>query len=237
MPAGSRRVLAFRHVPFEGAGHIETVLQERGIPLEYVDLYRDGAAAPDASQAAGLIFLGGPMSVNDGLPYLKREMDLIAEAAGRGQPVLGVCLGAQMIAKASGAKVYCNPVKELGWFDIHLTEAGAADPLLSGANRTETVFQLHGETFDLPAGAAWLAYSEKCRHQAFRLGNSTWGLQFHLEVTPEMVADWCVADENCQDMCELAVLPDPRFNADRLAALARMIFGKWVDLLEFKLYS
>ena len=234
MAADNRHVLAFRHVPFEGAGYIETVLRERGVALQYVDLYRDECPAPDTSQAAGLIFLGGPMSANDNLPYLRREMDVIVEAAGREQPVLGVCLGAQMIAKATGAKVYRNPVKELGWSDIHLTDAGSADALLGSARRTETVFQLHGETFDLPAGAVWLAYSEKCRHQAFRMGMSTWGFQFHLEVTPEMVADWCVQDANCSDMCELERLPDPGFQAERMAALSRMVFGAWADLLKFK---
>ena len=229
MAPGSRRVLAFRHVPFESAGRIESVLRERGISLEYADLYRDGAAAPDPADAAGLIFLGGPMSANDSLPYLRREMEIIAAAALRGQPLLGICLGAQLIAKASGARVYRNPEKEIGWFDIHLTDAAAADPLLAGANRTETVFHWHGETFDLPAGAQWLAHSARCRHQAFRLGDSVWGFQFHLEVTPEMIADWCLEDENCGDVRELEAPLDPRRNAERLGELSGLVFGKWAD--------
>lgn len=222
------RVLAFRHVPFEGAGRIETVLASRGITLEYADLYR-GAPLPDTSGAAALIFLGGPMSVNDDLPYLRREMDLIAEAAGRNQPVLGVCLGAQLIARASGARVYRNPRKEIGWFDIRLTAAGAADPLFAGFRETETVFHWHGETFDLPAGAAWLARSERCLHQAFRLGDSIYGLQFHLEATPAMIADWCLEDENCGDVRELDSPLDPVRNEDRLTALSDLVFGNWLQ--------
>ncbi|HYW43228.1 MAG TPA: type 1 glutamine amidotransferase [Bryobacteraceae bacterium] len=225
------RVLAFRHVPFEGAGRIETVLASRGISLEYVDLCRPGAPPPDASTADALIFLGGPMSVNDPLPHLRREMDLIVEAAGRNQPVLGVCLGAQLIAKACGARVYRNPLKEIGWFDILLTEAGAADPLFAGVRETETVFHWHGETFDLPAGAAWLARSERCRHQAFRIGDSIYGLQFHLEVNPAMIADWCLQDENCGDVRELDAPLDPAPNQDRLEALSGLVFGRWCDLL------
>ena len=115
------RIFAFRHVPFEGAGRIHPVAERRGISIEYVDLYA-GDAPPGIDAAAGLIFLGGPMSVNDGLPYLKQEMDLILAAIERRQPVLGICLGSQLIAKALGARVYRNPTKEIGWFDIHLTE-------------------------------------------------------------------------------------------------------------------
>jgi GMP synthase-like glutamine amidotransferase len=225
-----RGVLIFRHVPFEGAGHIENVLEARGIPFQYVDLYRDSALPFDPGEAAGLLFLGGPMSVNDDLPYLRREMDLIAAAVGRGQPVLGICLGAQMIAKAAGARVYPNPEKEIGWFDIHLTDAGAADPLLGSARRTETVLHWHGETFDLPGGAELLASSEHCTNQAYRLGNSVWGLQFHLEVTPEMLAEWCVQEENCGDVKELDPQFDPRQNAERLNTLAQAIFGNWCEL-------
>jgi GMP synthase-like glutamine amidotransferase len=226
-------ILAFRHIPFEGAGHLETVLHDRGIPLEYVDLYRGGTAVPDVSAADGLIFLGGPMSANDNLPYLAREMDIISDTVSRGVPVLGICLGAQLIAKASGARVYRNPQKEIGWFDIHRTEAGAADRLFAAIRDTETVLHWHGETFDLPAGAQWLAWSDRCRHQAFRLGDRTWGLQFHLEVTPGMIAEWCVQDENCADVRELEGPLDPQQNAARLEVLSRTVLGRWCDLLQF----
>lgn len=164
------RVLAFRHVPFEGAGYLGAAVEERRLSLEYVDLYRPDARFPETADAAGLIFLGGPMSVNDGLPFLERELEVIRKALDRGQPVLGICLGSQLIARALGASVYRNPVKEIGWFEIRLTEAGARDALFGCMNPTERVFHWHGETFDLARGATLLASSEACRNQAFRWG-------------------------------------------------------------------
>jgi GMP synthase-like glutamine amidotransferase len=223
-------VLVFRHVPFEGAGLIQPVLDRRGTSIRYVDLYA-GDALPDVAAAAGLIFLGGPMSVNDPLPYLKQEMDLILAAALRRQPVLGICLGSQLIAKALGASVHRNPSKEIGWFDIHLTEAAAADRLFAGVGRNETVFHWHGETFDLPPGAARLAYSDACANQAVRFADTVYGLQFHLEVTPAMIADWCLQDENCGDVRELDAPLDPEFHSGRLIELSSLVFGNWCDLL------
>jgi len=225
------RVLAFRHVPFEHLGRIEPELVRRGIGIDYADLYQPGAAAPDPAHYDGLICMGGPMSVNDGLPYLERVGASIAQAVEAGRPVLGVCLGAQLIAKALGARVYRNPVKEIGWFEIELTDEGAADPLFAGASRRETVLQWHGETFDLPPGARWLASSPACRHQAFRVGSSAYALQFHLEVTPEMIDDWCAQDMNCGDLREARLPIDSMHNAARLAALAQQVFGRWCDLL------
>ena len=217
-------VFVFRHVPFEGLGLIRAPLEERGISIEFADLYRPGAPLPDLTRAAGLIFMGGPMSANDALPYLRQELQLIAQAVERRLPVLCVCLGAQLIAKALGAKVYRNAVKEIGWFEIHFTEAAARDALFAGIGLAETVFHWHGETFDLPPGAECLAFSDTCRNQAFRAGAGVYGLQFHLEVTPAMIEDWCDRDANCGDI-------DPRQNAARLAALSSLVFGRWCDLL------
>jgi GMP synthase-like glutamine amidotransferase len=225
------RVLAFRHVPFEHLGRIEPELERRGIGIDYADLYQPGAIEPEPAHYDGLIFMGGAMSVNDGLPYLEKEARWIAQAVAAGRPVLGVCLGAQLIAKALGARVYPLPVKEIGWFEIELTGEGAADPLFAGAAQRETVFQWHGETFDLPPGARWLASSPACRHQAFRIGASAYALQFHLEVTPEMIADWCSQDLNCGDMREVRSPIDSTHNAPRLKALAQQVFGRWCDLL------
>jgi GMP synthase-like glutamine amidotransferase len=226
-----KRVFAFRHVPFEDLGLIRAPLEERGISIEYADLYRPGAPVPDVTQAAGLIFMGGPMSVNDDLPYLRQELRLISQAAELQRPILGVCLGAQLIAKALGAKVYRNAVKEVGWFEIHLTGAAARDPLFAGLGPAETVFHWHGETFDLPPGAEWLAWSKACRNQAFRAGAGVYGLQFHLEVTPATIEDWCAQDANCGDVRELNSPIDPRQNAARLAALSTVVFGRWCDYL------
>ena len=225
------RVVAFRHVPFEGVGLIASALERRGLRLEYADLYRPGCGVPDIADAAGLIFLGGPMSVNDPLEYLRQESDLIAQAMGSGQPLLGICLGAQLIARTLGSRVYRNPVKEIGWFDIHLTEAGRQDRVFAAMNACETVFHWHAETFDLPPCADHLVYSEGCENQAFRVGSNVYGMQFHLEVTSEMISDWCLQDENCGDVRELEGPVDPYRNAGRLAELAGAVFGSWCDLV------
>ena len=226
------RVVAFRHVPFEGLGLIEPTLEDHGISVEFQDLFQKGATLPDLTTAAGLIFMGGPMSANDDLPFLRQEIQMIRHAVEAGQPVLGVCLGSQLIAKALGANVYKNSTKEIGWFDVHLTDAGRQDPILSGLEGSETVFHWHGETFDLPDSAVWLAYSDACRHQAYRVGLKTYGLQFHLEVTPEMISDWCSQDANCGDVRELQTPVDPNRNAQRLAGLSRLVFGRWCALLK-----
>lgn len=225
------RVLAFRHVPFEGLGHIAPVLESRGFAVDTVDLYRADAVLPDPAAARGLIFMGGPMSANDSLPFLEREIAILRAALDRRQPVLGICLGSQLLARAAGARVYRNPCKEIGWFDIRLTPAGAADPVLGGLGARRTVFHWHGETFDLPAGSEWLASSDACRHQAFRIGANAYGLQFHLEVTPEMIDDWQRQDVNCGDLRELEGPLDAGRGAAELADCARRLFGCWADLL------
>ncbi len=224
-------VYAFRHVSFEHLGLIAPALESRGLAVQYVDMF-DGAPAPERiGEAGGLIFMGGPMSANDDLPYLRAELALIEQAAKAGTPVLGVCLGAQLIAKALGARVYRNRVKEIGWFPVWWTPAAAYDPLFAGLSAPETVFHWHGETFDLPPGAEWLARSEACGQQAFRAGANVYGLQFHLEVTPEMIADWITEDQNRHDVRELNAPIDPHANALRLRELANLVFGRWADLV------
>jgi GMP synthase-like glutamine amidotransferase len=224
-------VLAFRHVPFEGLGLIEPALESRGISFDYCDLYRPETPAPDVLSYDGLIFMGGPMSVNDDLPFILDEMRLIERAAARGVPILGVCLGSQMIARALGGRVFRNAEKEIGWFEIELTDAGIADPVLASMAPRELVFHWHGETFDLPAGAELLASSERTLNQAYRLGRTLYGLQFHLEVTPAMIVNWCLEDDNCGDVSELGAPIDPWVNHTRCQDAARSVFGRWCDLV------
>ena len=231
------RVLAFRHASFEHLGLIEPALESAGIRIEYVDTYSGSPAGSELERADGLVFMGGPMSANDDLPWIPEELALIERAAAAGKPVLGVCLGAQLVAKALGARVYRNPVKEIGWYPLYWTGAAHGDALLGGLSEPETVFHWHGETFDLPAGAEWLAYSEACQHQAFRVGGNVYGLQFHLEVTPKMVADWASQDLNSGDVGELAAPLDPFVNAGRLRELSSLVFGRWAALLRAGLPS
>jgi GMP synthase-like glutamine amidotransferase len=224
-------ILAFRHVPFEGLGRIEPVLHARGCEIHYTDLYVPGAPLPDISRYQALIFLGGPMSVNHDLTYLRREEAYIRQAVDCGIPVLGVCLGAQLIAHAFGAAVRRNPVTEIGWFEIEFTSAARRDPVFAGLTGPETVFHWHGETFDLPPSAELLASSQRCRHQAFRIGDMVYGLQFHLEVTAGMIADWCLQDENCVDVRELDHPIDPGEHGESVTKLAETVFGNWYQVV------
>ncbi len=224
------RVLAFRHVPFEDAGMIATVLEGHGVRVEYADLYLPGSTPPETTAFDGLVFMGGPMSVNDPLPYLQWEMHTIADAIGRGRPVLGICLGAQLIAKAMGAGVYRNSEKEIGFFEVQFAQEAQNDPVFSDL-KNETVFHWHGETFDLPAGAVLLASSARCRNQVFRIGEGTYGMQFHLEVTPAMIADWCSQEENSGDVQELDGTIDAFHNSEVLQMLAEKVFSRWYELL------
>ena len=224
------RILVFRHVPFEDIGLIRSALEPFSVRIDYADLYHDLTACPDPASYPALIFMGGPMSVNDDLPYLRRELEVIAQAAARRQPVLGICLGAQLIAKAMGGRVYRNAEKEIGWFPVHFTPAAAQDPVLGGVGSTQELFHWHSETFDLPPGALPLASSALCRNQAFHIRNVLYGFQFHLEVTPEMIADWCTHDENCGDLKELSAPLDARKNQENLRRLSQHVFSRWARL-------
>jgi GMP synthase-like glutamine amidotransferase len=168
-----------QHVAFEGLGSIEPWLAQRAAVVTATRFFAD-PTLPDHRQLDLVIALGGPMSVNDEarLPWLKPEKAFVRDAIAHGVPVLGVCLGSQLIAASLGMRVYANPEKEIGWFPIQ--PEGTRSPFPDGLR----VFHWHGETFDLPPGAERLASSPACRNQAFRIGRGVIGLQFHLETTP-----------------------------------------------------
>ena len=222
MPA---RCLVLRHEPFEHLGHFAPILEERGVAYEYYDL---GGLEPQNRYDA-LIVMGGPMSANDDLPALRKELTGIEKALHDGLPILGICLGAQLIAKALGARVYRNAVLEIGWEPVWLTDSGKSDPLFQGIGSAEVFFHWHGETFDLPNGADWLAYSEKCRNQVYRYGRRVYGIQFHPEITPEMIADWCDQPANCGDVETLPGPIDPHLHDPKDAAQG--ILKGWLDLI------
>lgn len=176
----------FQHVPFEGPGSIQSWLTMHASRFGFTHFYDDDPL-PALADVDLLIVMGGPMSVNDEatLPWLVAEKQFIREAIAAGKAVVGICLGAQLIASALGARVYPGEQKEIGWFDI------VSQPVTDGAHdsfalpeRTR-VFHWHGETFELPAGATLLASSTVCAHQVFQAGARVIGLQCHLETTPE----------------------------------------------------
>lgn len=210
------KVRVFQHAPFEDLGSIRCWLNERGAEVSYTRFFA-GDSAPALGDVDMLIAMGGPMSVNDEAdwPWLKEEKLAVREAIARDIPVLGVCLGAQLIAGALGARVYPNAVKEIGWFPIQaLPHPGSSFSFPSEC----TVFHWHGETFDLPEGATRLARSQACELQAFQLKRNVVGLQFHPEMTPESALAMV---ENCrselvpgkyvQSEAELRAVPPERY--------------------------
>jgi GMP synthase-like glutamine amidotransferase len=183
--------IVLQHVAWEGPGLIAAEAAAHGISLDVRRLDR-GDPVPDVSAAAGVVVLGGPMSVYalSLHPPLEAERRLLTQAIGRGVPVLGVCLGAQLLAAAMGARVYRGHADEIGPGQITLTGAGETDAVLGAAGTPVPVMHWHGDTFDLPEGAVHLARSGPYPHQAFRVGQNAWGFQFHVEVDQTLAAAW-----------------------------------------------
>jgi GMP synthase (glutamine-hydrolysing) len=192
-------VLILKNVPSEGPGTIEDFLLDSGIPYRIIEMSQEDL--PPAGTADTLVILGGYMSVNESniYPYITKEIELVKEFIGQGKKVFGICLGAQIMAKALGARVYAGPEKEIGWYDIELLEDGLKDTLITrlathpGAGdfwRKFKVFHWHGETFDLPAGAGRIARSVLYPNQAFRYGKNAYAFQFHIEVKKETIFEW-----------------------------------------------
>lgn len=189
-------VLILKNTPAEGPGTIEDFLLDADISYRIVELASE--ALPAAGEFDSLVMMGGPMSVNDDLQYLRREEELVREFISKGKKILGICLGAQIMASALGARVYAGPQKEVGWYDIEITDAGVTDPAMkelagsqaAGFQKKVKVFQWHGETFDIPAGAVRIASSALYPNQAFRYGEKAYAFQFHIEVTKEIIYAW-----------------------------------------------
>jgi GMP synthase (glutamine-hydrolysing) len=181
------KIAIFQHVPDEPSGYLETIFHDGDIPFEYIRLY-DTREVPRLRDVSHLVFMGGPMSVNDEdkYPWLKQEKELIRRSVKYGQKVLGICLGAQLIASAHGARVYPF-VRETGWHPLN--RATGATGILSSFPEQFHVFQLHGETFEIPCRGRLLAYGKNVRNQAFTCRNAL-GFQFHLEMTDAIIRQW-----------------------------------------------
>jgi GMP synthase (glutamine-hydrolysing) len=193
------------HNASETVGMIGDVMKDLHLPAKDVHLYNGEGLPRDTSDLEGLVVMGGPMNVDDValFPFLIAELQLIEKVLGENKPVIGICLGAQLVAKALGSRVYPHWVREVGWYPITLTRAASSDFLFKNIPSLIPAFHWHSDTFDLPPNAVHLARSERCENQAFRWGSSTYGLQFHLEVTPAIIQEWC-SSKNGQDYIKLA---------------------------------
>jgi GMP synthase (glutamine-hydrolysing) len=234
-----KRILVFQHVAYEILGTLHPLLKKAGFRIRYANFGRRHHAI-EMNRYDGLVILGGPMGVYeaDRYPHLLDEIKAIQQALHDDKPILGICLGAQLIAAALGANVKRSPNREIGWYDVSLTEEGKRDPVLGELQSPERIFQWHQDSFEIPSEAVWLARSEACPQQAFRYGDKVYGFQFHLEVDEQMIERWLKVPAH---RSELEVfggkdLPDTirshtAHHIARLKAVSQKVFSRYIDLV------
>jgi len=228
-------VVIFRHSPTEGPGYFGTFLDRAGIAWQLVRLDAREPVPASVEGFCGLAFMGGPMSVNDELPWIAPALQLIREAIARDVPVLGHCLGGQLMAKALGGQVARAPFKEIGWGEVTVSPDAAAETWFGPGRRGFMTFQWHGETFTIPAGARRVLSSPWCENQGFALGPHL-AMQCHIEMTAELVQTWCdtgareIAESQSpavQSVAEMLEDLQPRLTA--LHEVADTVYSRWVE--------
>jgi GMP synthase (glutamine-hydrolysing) len=234
------RLLVFQHVAAEPLGTLHERIRARGHRIRFHNFHRAPEAQPSLDRYRGLIVLGGPMNVMDQQqhPHLTTELKAIEMALKQGKPVLGICLGAQLLAHVLGAPIRRHSQHEIGWYDLHTTDAGRSDPVLGGLGERAPVFQWHGCTFDLPAGAVQLARTETCEQQAFRWSDKAYGFQFHMEADAALIERWLQIPAYREELAAAGLGHDAEaIRAATSTMLARMqplaedAFNRFLDLL------
>jgi GMP synthase-like glutamine amidotransferase len=229
-------ILIFRHIASEGPGYLGTFLERARRPYRLISVDQGETIPADVSDTAALVFMGGPMSVNDPLPWIEDELRLIRTARAQRVPMLGHCLGAQLISKALGGRVYANSVKEIGWLPVQQADNAAARHWFDGLAAEFEVFHWHGETYTLPEGAVNILKSTHCAEQAYALDNCL-AFQCHIEMTADMVREW--ADINDHELATPSTTVQSAVQmAERLEArvavlntLAEGVYGRWLTQL------
>ena len=228
-------VAIFRASPTEGPGYFATYLERRSIEWRLVRLDAGNAVPRDARKFSGLVFMGGPMSVNDELPWIIPALELVRDAVRKDVPVLGHCLGGQLMARALGGAVRANPVKEIGWGEVRVTDNEVAREWLGGRQSFES-FHWHGETFSIPPGATRVLQNGNCVNQGFALGKHL-GLQCHVEMTEELVKTWLEtgSEEIRKSSSSVAVQKPTEIETDlsgrldRLHEVASRLYDRWTE--------
>jgi len=235
------KILVFQHVPYEPLGTLDPLLKEAGFRIRYVNFGRNPHGRLRLDKYAALIVLGGPMNADqiEHYPNLITEVDTIREALDRDMSILGICLGAQLLAKALGGSVSRNAVREIGWCQVELTDDGRHDPVLSTFADPQEVFQWHEDGIALPPAAVHLASSPASRVQAFRYGEHAYGFQFHLEADSSLIERWLTVPDNQRLLAEErgrterdAIRRQTPESIDALQALSRETFSRWIDRFE-----
>lgn len=229
-----RPVAIFRHAATEGPGYLATFLDARQIPWQLFCIDAGDVVPDDCRQFSGLVFMGGPMSVNDDLPWIPAVMALIRCAVQADIPVLGHCLGGQLMSKALGGTVSRTPIKEIGWGRVQIAQNPQAQMLFGNIAEFDAL-HWHGETFSLPEGATWVLSSPYCENQAFVLGKHI-GFQCHIEMTADMVSVWCENGvEEIRDAASSPAVQQPaamlQHVEQHIAALnkvAEQVYTRWV---------
>lgn len=228
-------ILVLRHIHFEGLGCIEEVLKSHRIPVHQVAVDEGQKVPADIADFSGMILMGGPMSANDPLPWLQKEFDLVLQADAGGLPVLGHCLGAQIISKALGGTVQKNPVKEIGWFEVTPPDSAAAKTFWGNLPSFEA-FHWHGEMFSIPSGAALILSSRWCENQGF-IKNNMWAFQCHMEVSAAELPVWTrayaaeIEHPTLSIQSEADMLRDAAAKVAAMQPVARSMYEKWIALL------
>lgn len=226
-------ILIFRHFAGEGPGYLAEVFDRHGLRYRLIAIDAGDEVPSDPTQFSGLVFMGGPMSVNDPLPWIEQALALIRKAQALQIPILGHCLGGQLISKALGGTIDRNPVKELGWLPVIRNPNAANTDWLSGLPQSFEVFHWHGERFTLPENAVHLFGSEFCANQAFALGN-TLGLQCHVEMTVSMVRHWAEhfnqegVAPSASVQSPMAMTEDLARRVERLQKTADVLYARWL---------
>ncbi|WP_321844175.1 glutamine amidotransferase [Paraburkholderia bannensis] len=233
----NREVLAIRHVYFEDLGSFERVLGDRGRPVRYVDVGFARVGALNPTSASLMVILGGPINACDDARYptLAPIAALIEKRIAAGLPTLGICLGAQLIARVLGARVYAADHKEIGWTPLTLTDAGRASPLRHVDGASTSMLHWHGDTFDLPPGATRLASTPLCENQAFAWGDNVLGLQCHPEVRADRFEPWLIGNAGELDAAGIDIntlRAETAQHAPRMETQASLMFHEWLDVLD-----
>jgi GMP synthase (glutamine-hydrolysing) len=234
--ASASKVLAIQHVRCETLGTLGDALGEAGIPFDVVRTFEGQPVPNNLKGSNGLIIMGGPMGVyeQDRHPFLRQEIRLIEEALRQDIPLLGICLGSQLLAAALGAPVTKGKSKEIGWHPISLTQAAMHDPLWAELGPSFVAYHWHGDVFELPSGAVSLASSEMTPHQAFRYGRSAYGFLFHMEVTEHIIKEMV---KTFQDELQsaglngLGVVQQARKHLPRLGDIGKSVFTRWAGMV------